>query len=464
MTSDWEDEDVDNFLDWDDNETPSDEQPELTLPGADQEPAVLAALPDGSGTLIISGPGAGTAVVPNTGDHEKSTGGPISSALATRDQALAPGKPLLLVHKPHQGAKNIPRLLAGIFAATQGSVGLGATVNLPSATQKSHNEWLDSCRAASVKIADPAGYQLDQNHLKIKEISDRARRYMPYLSADPLDVDEVLDAQRGAGATLLLSPGRALDASDPQLSLDASFATADKALTSLAAGERLGLNLTMSGQWLSKPNLREMLFDQLMDQQQFDIWFIRVQWPSKINAYQQPQDLELLQGYKRLSQMAQDEDRVLLLPQTGLHGWLQLAFGATGFGAGPFGAAHAFKETIQGGNGHQDPVSRYFEPSLLHTVERTVHEALSKTSGYVACDCPYCPGLLASSSQEWNHELARLHHLHWLGRLAGLQQSTGRALPAAIRRTVRNANRSAADRPLAGISLPQHLPVWDQLL
>lgn len=287
---------------------------------------------------------------------------------------------------------------------------------------------------------------------------------MPYLTTDPLDVDEVLDAQRGTGANLLLSPGRALDGSDPQPSLDAAFAAADKALSSLSAGERLGLNLTMSGQWLSRPNLRELLFDQLMDQQQFDIWFIRVQWPSKINAYQQPQDVELLQGYKRLSQMAQDEDRILLLPQTGLHGWLQLAFGATGFGAGPFGAAHAFKENIQGGNGHQEPVPRYFEPSLLHPVERTAHEALSMTSGYAACDCPYCPSLLATTSQEWNHELARLHHLHWLGRLAGLQQSTGRSLPTAIRRRVRSAKRSAADRPLAGISAPQHLPVWDQLL
>lgn len=466
MTADWDDDEADDLFDWEDNEESADEQQEadVDLQLASQGPSLTTALPDGAGSLVISGPGAGTAIVPNVVDGSDAPDGSRLPALRTRDQALVPGGPLMLVHKPHQGAKAIPRLLAGIFAATKGSVGLGAAVALPSATQKSHSEWLGSCIASSVRIADPHGYLLDQDLVKVKSISGRGLRYMPYLLKDPLDIDEVLDAQRGAGANLLLSPGRALDGSDTQPSLDSVFTTADKALASLEAGERLALNLTMSGEWLIKPMLREALFDQLIDQQQFDVWYIRVQWPSNLKAYQQPQNAELLQGYKRLSQMAEDEERVLILPQTGLTGWLQLAFGSTGFGAGPFGAAQAFKEHSQGGAGHQEPVPRYFEPSLLHPVERTVHEALSKTTGYVACDCPYCPSLLASSSQAWNHELARLHQLHWMGRLAGLQQSTGRPISAAIRRAVRAAKQAAAAQPLAGISAPQHLPVWDQLL
>lgn len=467
MTGLWDDEESDDLLDWDD---PTEESPE-----AEQEaeverqlsstvgPSVTAALPGGAGSLVISGPGAGTVVVPDTQDSPAASAN-AAPALRTRDEALAVATPLMFVHRPHQRGVTIPHLLANVFASTSGAVSMGAAVALPNGTTKAHKDWLDSCKAASVKIADPLGYQLDQNLLRVKEISSRSLGYMPYLAKDPLDVDEVLQAQRDAGANLLLSPGRALDATNAQPALDAAFAEADKALAGLVSGERLAINLTLSEQWLSKPTLREALFDQLMDQQQFDVWYIRVQWPAALRALHQSLNVELLQGYKRLAQMSQDENRVLLLPQTGLSGWLQLAFGSTGFGAGPFGAGQAFKEHSQGGGGGQEPIARYFEPSLLHSVERTVHDALSKQTGYVACDCPYCPALLAPSAPAWNHELARLHHLHSMGRLAGLGASTGRPLPAAARRAVRAAKQTASNQPLAGISLPQHLPVWDQLL
>lgn len=467
MTGQWDDEENDDLLDWDDptEDSPESEQEaevdrQMSSAGG---PSVTAALPGGAGSLVISGPGAGTVVIPDTEATPAASANAVP-ALRSRDEALSVATPLMFVHRPHQRGVTIPRLLANVFTTTGGAVSLGAAVALPSGATQAHKDWLDSCKAASVKIADPLGYQLDQNLLRVKAISDRSKRYMPYLAKDPLDVDEVLQAQRDAGANLLLSPGRALDATNAQPALDAAFAEADKALAGLVGGERLALNLTLSEQWLSQPTLREALFNQLMDQQQFDVWYIRVQWPASLRALHQPLNVELLQGYKRLAQMAQDEDRVLLLPQTGMSGWLQLAFGSTGFGAGPFGAGQAFKEHSQGGGGGQEPIARYFEPSLLHSVERTVHDALSKQIDYVACDCPYCPALLAPSAPAWNHELARLHHLHSMGRLAGLGASTGRALPAAVRRTVRAAKQAAANQPLAGISLPQHLQVWDQLL
>jgi hypothetical protein len=466
VTDQWSDEENDDLLDWDgptedssESEQEAEVERQLSATGG---PSVTAALP-GGGSLVISGPGAGTVVIP---DAEATSAASTNAvpALRARDEALSASTPLMFVHRPHQKGENIPRLLASVFAATGGAVSLGAAVALPRGTAQAHKDWLDSCKAASVKIADPLGYQLDQNLLRVKAISDRSKRYMPYLTKDPLDVDEVLQAQRDAGANLLLSPGRALDATNAQPALDAAFAEADKALAGLVGGERLALNLTLSEQWLSKPTLRETLFNQLTDQEQFDVWYIRVQWPASLRALHQPLNVELLQGYKRLAQMAQDEGRVLLLPQTGLSGWLQLAFGSTGFGAGPFGANQAFKEHSQGGGGGQEPIARYFEPSLLHSVERTVHDALSRQRDYVACDCPYCPALLAPSASGWNHELARLHHLHSMGRLAGLGASTGRTLPAAVRRSVRAAKQAAAHQPLAGISVPQHLQVWDQLL
>jgi hypothetical protein len=107
-----------------------------------------------------------------------------------------------------------------------------------------------------------------------------------------------------------------------------------------------------------------------------------------------------------------------LLPHTGLTGWLQLGLGATGFGAGLWGSSHAFREDKERtGFGNNPEVQRYFEPALLHTVERSVHDVLSADPAYTMCDCPSCPALQDGS---WNHRAAKLHQLHWLGRLAAV--------------------------------------------
>lgn len=465
MTDQWDDDELDDLTDWDDagdEALDADQTTELDLQVADSDdPSVIAELPDGSGSLVLNGPGAGTVVLAGTSAAPAGTA-MTATRLRTRDEALKGSTPLMLVHCPHQNRDAIPRLLASVVAATSGAVSVGSAVALPLGTTVAHKAWLDRGAAASVRIADPLGYLLDPGVVRVKAISARAQRWMPYLRSDPLDVSQVLQAQRDVGANLLLSPGRALDPANAQHSLDAAFAEADAALAELAAGERLGLNLTLPAQWLSNATLRSALLAQLLDQEQFDVWYIRVQWPADLRATHQPLNLKLLQGYKRLAQLALDEERTLLLPQTGLTGWLQLAFGATGFGAGPFGSGQAFKEHAQGGGGGQSPVERYFEPTLLHSVERTVHDALRTQASYVPCDCPYCPAL--HSSSVWRHDLARLHHLHSMGRLAGVAAATGRTPTAAVRRTVQAATRAAARQPLAGISAPQHLPVWDQLL
>jgi hypothetical protein len=414
-----------------------------------------ALLPDGT-YLALSGAGAGSAVV----DSSESEG---SIRITTRDEALASEfSTLLLVHRPHQAAGVTPRLLASIITATRGGVALGVSASLPRSTESAAAQWLLGHRMASIRIADPACYLMDPNLIRIPAVSERTLRWAPYLRGPEIEIADLLEVQRRAGANTLLSPGRALDPTDPQRSLDAAFAAADEALSELATGERLALNLTMSAQWLSSRALREALFAQLVDREQFDLWHVRVQWTASLRAFQQPTDAELLAGYKRLAQLASDEERHLILPETGATGWLQTGFGAKGYGAGPFGAGQAFKEHSQGGGGGNLPVPRYFEPSLLHYVERSVHDAMALQHGYETCDCPYCPALLGNA--DWNHELARLHGLHWLGRLAGLPAEAGRSKEAAIRRTVRAAIQNADLQPLAGISSPLHLRAWDQLL
>ncbi|TDZ42384.1 hypothetical protein [Mycobacteroides franklinii] len=417
---------------------------------------LTALLPEGN-HLVLSGPGAGTVLFKDAAEA------PSDIKILSRDDALrVDAPPIMIVHRPHQAVGVIPRLLASVVAATRGGVSLGVSAPLGSTSESIAQQWLSDHPAAALRIADPRCYLKDPTIVRLPALSNRAIGWAPYLDGEVLDVGEVLDAQRIVGANLLLTPGRALDPTDPQQSLDQAFADADTALAKLESGERLALNLTAPSQWLTSKTLREALFSQLVDQEQFDLWYIRVQWPASLRAFQQPTDGSLLAGYKRLAQLASDEERRLILPQTGLTGWLQLGFGAAGFGAGPFGAGQGFKEHSQGGNGKAPEVPRYFEPTLLHYVERGVHNALSAQPNYETCDCPYCPALL--SGGDWDHELARLHGLHWLGRLAALPSITRRNASAAIRRAANAALTAAEQQPLAGISLPQHLRVWDQLL
>lgn len=442
-------EDLDEELDAadegeDENVEPSD------LPVEDEvDGATAALLPDGS-TLTLTGPGAG-----RSRDAAPADGAAIR--IRDRDASLDVGS-LVLYHRPRESAGDLPRLLAAVAAATRGRVALGAVTALPLLTPIKNREWHDSCAAAGVHIADPLCFKLDPD-MGQRPYSGIAQRHWPGLLTDPSNITNVVRAQREAGANLLLTSGRMLAMGDPQRALDDACAEGDNALALLERGERLALNLTLPTEWLTNTTLRGLLLDQLLDQEQFDIWYIRVLWPTDPPHPVQPTRVGLIEGYKRLAQLADDEDRKLLLPQTGLTGWLQLAFGATGFGTSPTGSGQSLRRE-RGGGGGFPPVERYFEPGLLHVVERSTHDALLRATGYVRCTCPYCPAL--HSGAAWNHQLSRLHHAYWCGRLA----DPGSRPAGVVRRTVRAALRESTRLApvLTGSNAPAHLQAWDRFL
>lgn len=137
-----------------------------------------------------------------------------------------------------------------------------------------------------------------------------------------------------AERNLLLTSGRALNPSDSLGSLAAAHVEWDEALTLLKPGERLAVNLTVSAEWLKQPQLLDDLLAELIEGRAFTVWHVRVQWPPPAKSWHQPTTDKLLVGYRALAQTANDEGRRLLLPQTGLTGWLTLAWGAAGYGTG----------------------------------------------------------------------------------------------------------------------------------
>ena len=317
-----------------------DEEPEE--PGEPDEAAegsgrAAARLADGSGFLITDGPGAGSLT-------DESTGPDIRDAppLPGRDKALDGTLPLFIVHRPYRYCDAVPRLLAQLHAAAGGNLALGVSSFMHAASPASHTDWGSSCAAAAVRIIDPAGFIADPKDVRVKEPGARALGWAPHLAGGPVPVADLLDLQRERGANLLLTSGRALDHSEARDSAAAACDEGDDALAALKPGERLALNLTVSAEWLCRPALLNTLLTELIEKQQFDTWYIRVQWPSK--PWTQPTGKDLLAGYRRLAQVADDEDRRLLLPQTGLTGWLMLAWGAAGFGTGPFSSNQAFLE------------------------------------------------------------------------------------------------------------------------
>ena len=379
--------------------------------------------------------------------------------------ALDGGRPLLIVHKPHQHHDQVPQLLAQLQADTAGNLALGVSSWLPGADASAHRSYNSSCEAAEIRIADPRGYLADGQDLRVKTVTDEAAKRAPYLRDSAFPVASLLDTQRACGANLLLTSGRALNPSDAPGSLAAARAEWDEALSVLKPGERMAVNLTVSAEWLRQPQLLDDLLAELIENLEFTVWHVRVQWPPPAKSWHQPADGKLLTGYRTLAQTAHDEGRRLLLPQTGLTGWLALAWGAAGYGTGTFGSIQAFFEESDSGGGGGKQVERYFEQQILHFAERTSRQVLKNDPAYRECACPYCVPLLTGAS--WSHKDAGLHYLHSAGTLTAEV-----APPGAARRLVRNAVADkvraavgfADGKPLTGHGAPGHLSTWDQAL
>jgi hypothetical protein len=421
-----------------------------------------ARLADGSGFLLTDGPGAGSVTDTGTGLELRE-----AAPLPGRDKALGGTLPLLIVQRSHWFYKAIPRLLAQLHAADGDSLALGVSSFMHRASVKSHNAFGDSCDAAALRIVDPAGFLADPKDVRVpEELSAQALRWGPHLHGGAVRAEDLLDLQRERSANLLLTSGRALDLSEARESVAAACDEGEDALAALKPGERLALNLTLSAEWLRRPGLLNTLLTELIERQHFGIWHIRVQWPAKTRAWSQPVDEQLLAGYRRLAQVADDEDRRLLLPQTGLTGWLMLAWGAAGFGTGLFGSNQAFLEPA-GPRKKTPTIERYFERQLLHFVERTDRPRITGDPLYAQCECPYCRPLLASPGAAWSHEYAGFHYLYNAGLLTAqtAPANAGRRGPhGAVGKAVRAAARFEDGKGLSGNSSPSHLRTWDQLL
>ncbi|NMI60231.1 MULTISPECIES: hypothetical protein [unclassified Streptomyces] len=422
---------------------------------------------DGNGYLAVGGAEAGS-VVSALPAGSAPTGTSTAPVIAGRDDALTGDRPIYLVHRGARHANFLPIVMGDLHHKKGRSLTIGAVANLPSAKAGTTSAFFHQASVAALRIADPQCYRLDEKILRLPPtpIGKRVLEYAPYL-ANTEDSDwlrQVLDAQRAVGANLLLTPGRALNPDDPQSSLDATFQEADQTLALTERGERIALNLTIPSRWLAGGALRNRLLDEILDQDQFDVLYVRIQW-AQTKAFAPTEDADILMGIRRLANLCEDEGRSLLLPQTGMTGWVALAHGAAGYGLGVSGSEQCFAEhAFRRGRPGQQQAQRYFEKQMLHTLDRSAHDVVKSAPGYLGCDCSYCPALF--DSQPWSHPLAALHHIFAMGALTAKvhEDSTRGGRHAAVRRIVATAKRWSSGLPLGSDDVPRHLAVWDQAL
>lgn len=378
--------------------------------------------------------------------------------------------PTFIVHKSYQRSQRLDEVFSALADARQ-SVRFGIAINLPRQDVAAARRFLDRFSDLPLRLADPEVFS-HKEQLGGATGKSKSYAYLKGVLPQKPDrdwVEEVIDAQRAVGATALLSATGWVDDSQAQQSLARTVAWVAESRR-VAGDDPMFVNLCLPRRWLTEPELRTRLLNEVVESSE-RLWYIRVRWGVMSPRYGQLRDQALLEGYRELVGVMSSEDRNLILPNTGLTGWLATAWGAAGFSTGTSASEQAFADQPQirmrrGAQRVRRP--RYFERGFLHTVDVTTHAALLAEKNYAGCDCEFCDELDADDPDvdptTWNPEAASLHYLLQAGRLTRLL-ATRNARAAALKE-VRRASKDYEDvaASLAGENVPQHLRIWDQIL
>lgn len=388
----------------------------------------------------------------------------------------------MLIHRPGRYFGRVAGALARVHTDFgSSSLALGVSVQLPRLGEASAGAYLGNCAAAAIRIADPEGFALPTDLINQPPLTPRQQARVGYVAAAPAAGtpattawnQRVARSQRAAGANVILTPGRSLDPADGATALADAGRALDDLLAEVSAHEVPVWNLTLPHTWLVDPALRALLLAELVDREDVDVWHLRVRWPLIKKSYGQTLDPTLLAGYMDVARTASREGKALILPATGLTGWVTLGWGTTGFGTGSSAASQAWADTprIAARKGvARATVHRHHVSPLLHTITLDSHDAMRRTlpeADYPTCPCPYCAELAAAGT--WQPEIAASHVVYAMGALAARVAS---ARPADRELVIHGAVTAASDlfeSLPAAVALdpkeaPDHLAVWDAAL
>lgn len=377
--------------------------------------------------------------------------------------------PMFLVHKSHQHSQHIPELLAVARRRVRGQAGLGVVVRLPKLAPTAASAYLSNCNHAAMKIADPEIYTLPGSGSPTPPSAKAATRYswagaIP-ATLDPGWVRDVLQSQADAGANVFLSASGWVTDTAGRAELGDALAWVTASRAELGSDEKMFVNLTLPSTWLTDGRLRSALKQELVESNE-RLWWLRFYWPVVEPRYGQLADSAILNGYRDLATTAALEDKVLVLPNSGLTGWMGIAWGAQGFSTGTswteqmYGAQPIRRSSP--GKPKAAPVERYFDRTVLHSVPHAVHLTMRTQPNHLTCRCRFCRRLSASITYD-----QATANLHYLLECASLTRDLNDRRPGHnALRSVRDAQSfvHALPTPLTANARPLHLPEWETRL
>jgi len=376
--------------------------------------------------------------------------------------------PMFLMHKSHQHSQHIPELLGAARRRVRGRAGLGVVVRLPKMAPAAANAYLSSCTAATMKVADPEIYTITGSGSPTPPPA-KATQHHPWMRGIPTFpnpgwVRDVLQAQADAGANVFLSASGWVGSTTGRTELATAMDWVRASRAELA-DENMFVNLTLPSTWLTNAGLRGAVKQELVESNEH-LWWLRFYWPVVEPRYGQLTDRAILDGYRDLATTATLEDKVLVLPNSGLTGWMATAWGAQGFSTGTswteqlYGAQPIRRSTS--GRPKATPVERYFDRTILHSVPHAVHLTLQGQPNHLTCACRFCRRLAGAAT--YNQPTANLHYLLECASLTG--ELNDRRPGHQALREVRDARAflTAMPTPLTASARPLHLPEWESRL
>jgi hypothetical protein len=180
-------------------------------------------------------------------------------------------------------------------------------------------------------------------------------------------------------------------------------------------------------------------------------------------------DLDLLQGLKAFALTLANDDRALVLLNSGIVGWLSLAWNVNAFSAG-LSLASWSNTWRQGGGGKKGQpkppnIKWFFEPRLLRRFTDDEHADLAAQTIYPPCTCFYCASLQAGAP--WL-PAAEQHSLYALAQLtnevAAVSAVQRRQKVIDIVQQAQTDWNTLVPAALTGSQKPAHLTTWLQAL
>jgi hypothetical protein len=415
----------------------------------------------------------------NLGDISSSR--PEEEALAS---ILSPGSPLVLLQRSHQHSTFLPYVIADAIRRHRGNVNLGVVAPLPRMSPEGVERFFDGANGAEIRIADPEAFaRADSfgNTLAAQRdgkpyVGPSTSRYWRYLS-EPVPpggtaawVEQVVGEQRRVGANVLLTPGVWADPADADKALDTLRQHTAWAHATCNTTENLVVNITAPAAWLINERLRDKLLNELVDMDD-DAFYLRFRWPLLVQPYGQLLDVEILDGYAEVCNVLDENDKALILPNTGLTGWMGLAWGGHGFSTGIGSGERAFADTRVikiGRRPRPEPTRRTLATPILHVTDVLTAERIERLPNVQACNCPFCKAQRQLPSGQFDKGLAGAHYLRSVIDLVADISRHPRGRRVAARRIVRDARAVVANSssavPLTDNNDPRHLPLWGDRL